>query len=470
MATTSLWRIHGWLGKVVVYVENPDKTENPRFYAEVGITEQQTQGLTDVIDYAVKTSKTAPPVEGESAVIVRQFVDGINVCPLTARDSMLRTQRAFQKTDGVVAYHGYQSFAPGEATPEMAHEIGMQLARQLWGARYQVLVATHLDQANHLHNHFIINTVSHIDGKKFHRTKKDYYDMQKASDALCRENDLSVIEAPQRGKFKHYGEWKAAQEGRQTWRSLVKTDIDHAITHAMTERQFWDILRQQGYEVKVGKDISVRPPGKERFVRLARNFGDGYTIEGIRRRILERERPPRRVVPPDKPARRQIKLRGKLNAIQKSTGLRALYFYYCYRMGISPKKREANPKRVYFLFREDIRFIQNIARETRLLVAHRIDTTEQLIIHKGELEAQFKSLCLSRKHLRNQCRRLENPEALAAARAEIAALSQDISKLRREVRLCEDIEKRSAIMHDKLRSVDDKKTKERELIKHELFR
>ena len=61
----------------------------------------------------------------------------------------------FTERDGIIAYHGYQSFASGEAPPELAHEIGLKLAKQLWGDKYQVIVATHLDKANHLHNHFV---------------------------------------------------------------------------------------------------------------------------------------------------------------------------------------------------------------------------------------------------------------------------------------------------------------------------
>ena len=39
MATTSIWRVKGWLGKVVIYVENPDKTTNPKSYAKEDMTE-----------------------------------------------------------------------------------------------------------------------------------------------------------------------------------------------------------------------------------------------------------------------------------------------------------------------------------------------------------------------------------------------------------------------------------------------
>jgi hypothetical protein len=249
MATTSIWAGKGWLGKVVIYAENPDKTANPAYYEKQNMTEQQAQGLSDVIDYAAQSQKTQ--LSNERAEIMQHFVTGVNCHADTARDQMLIVKSRHSKTEGIVAFHGYQSFAPGEATPEMAHEIGVKLTERLWGERCQVLVATHLDKSS-LHNHFIINTVSHIDGKKFHRTEKDYYDMQKTSDALCREYGLSVIEKPKRGKSKQYAEYNAEQKGHPTWRGMVKSDVDAAIRQSMTERQFFDNLRKMGYEIKVG--------------------------------------------------------------------------------------------------------------------------------------------------------------------------------------------------------------------------
>ena len=155
---------------MVIYAENPDKTTNPKFYTDEDMTEQDGQELSDVIRYAVNSRKTQK-ADNEDCAVVHRFVSGINCSPATARDEMLAVKKRFGKEDGTVAnwvvgehnidkdgtvaYHGYQSFAPGEATPEMAHEIGMKLAARLWGDRYQVIVATHLDKENHLHNHFV---------------------------------------------------------------------------------------------------------------------------------------------------------------------------------------------------------------------------------------------------------------------------------------------------------------------------
>jgi hypothetical protein len=387
---------------------------------------------------------------------------------------MMAVKALFGKTEGVVAYHGYQSFAPGDIKagliPEMAHEIGVKLAERLWGERFQVIVATHLDKVGHLHNHFVLNNVSMVDGRKYYRSERDYWLMQTGSDKLCREYGLSVIEDAARGKSRHYGEWQAEKDGKPTYRSLLKADVDAAIAQSMTERQFWGAIQKMGYHVKYGQDITLRPEGKERGLKLCRNFGEDYSIEGIRKRILANTRPHQpamRIKPPPKRAR----LTGKLNTARKITGLRALYFSYLYKMGILPRRRKPNPKRVYFLFREDIRFIRNISQETRLLVKHGIGTAEQLAAHKDDLTEQIVSMSSARRHLRYRSRSIEGGEELAAAKTEIAALSVKIKKLRREVRLCDDIKARSADMKEKIhRAAKEQKSERKEEKQYDVFR
>ena len=197
MAVTSIWRVNGWLGKVVVYVENPDKTTNPEFYENRDMPERDCQDLDEVISYAVSSHKTQQV--NEELDNLERFVSGINCNPSTAREEMMAVKKRFGKEDGTIAYHGYQSFAPGEATPEIAHQIGVELARRLWGERYQVVVATHLDKANHLHNHFVLNTVSFVDGKKYFRSAKDYHDLQ----GLCVFHFRSACHQTYRPEPKH---------------------------------------------------------------------------------------------------------------------------------------------------------------------------------------------------------------------------------------------------------------------------
>ena len=475
MATTSIWAVKGWLGKVVLYIENPEKTENPQFYRQKNMTDVQIQNLSDVIDYAAHPDKTTAALDSESVPILPQLVSGINCLPATARDEMLAVKKRFGKENGAVAYHGYQSFAPGEATPELAHEIGVKLARKLWGEKYQVLVATHLDKENHLHNHFVVNTVSFVDGIRYHRTGKDYYEMRTVSDTLCREYGLSVVEKSQPGKSKHYGEWRAEQEQRPTWRGLIRSEIDELIRQSVTEKQFYYLLRQKGYEVKFGKDISVRPPGKERFVRLTRNFGEAYTAEAIRQRILQQPLPQPERQMTDKPRPKTYRVQGSRQAARKITGFRALYFYYCYKLGIFPKGRPQNRARLHFLLREDLLKLNNISQEVRLLARHQIDSAEQLALYKKEQEVNIRELSAKRRVLQNALRTKavrDSPKQADAHRAQIRELSERLKALRREVHLCDDIAERSGVMAEKLKAVreDAQKQRQKEEQQHEHIR
>lgn len=436
MAVTSLWAVRGNLGGVLDYAANPEKTD-----------------LTNLLRYATQQRKTVVQEEG---VPVKQLVTGIHCAPATARQEMLAVKRRFGKEDGVVAYHGYQSFAPGECSPELAHELGLKLACQLWGERYQVLVATHLDKENHLHSHFVINTVSFVDGKKFHRTGQDYRAMREASDVLCREYGLSIIETPQPGKSKHYAEHRAEQQGKPTWRSLIKRDVDAAFRQSMTERQFFHALQQMGYEVKVGADISVRPQGKERFFRLGRNLGENYTPAGIRRRLLEQNRPEREYLPQP----RKVKFHGQMKPARKATGFRALYYHYCYLLGIFPRNKRRLPRRVPPALREELLRGERFSQEIRLLSRYKIDTMEQLEAHQGKVEDNLKGLLSQRDVLYHEFRTVgvqSDPERKDRVKQEVSALTGQIQKLRKETALCQDIAQRSGKMREQLQAVQIEK-------------
>ena len=466
MATTSIWSVKGWLGKVMIYVENPEKTMNPEtaeIPESVSGEDLDRQGLADVIAYAVSEEKTirerkknrdSKTIEEENGAVLQQYVSGINCTSATARSEMMAVKKRYSKDGGIMAFHGYQSFAPGECTPQMAHEIGVKLAEELWGSRFQVIVATHLDKAHHLHNHFVVNSVSFADGLRYHRSKQDYRDMRNASDRLCREYGLSVIENPKQ-KAKHYGEWRAEQEGRPTYLGMIKADVDEAIAKARTEKQFFHYLKEKGYSIKFGKDVTVRAEGRERGMKLARNLGEEYTLDSIRRRILTQkiEKPAPPAMLPEKKTY-VIKVHGNIQKARKIGGLRGLYLHYCYLLGILPKNRPpVSPKQVHMMFREDLIKLDKISKETRLLCHYRIDTTEQLFSLKEELQGKMEELADKRKHLRYQSRSVKDGEKLSEIKAEISGLSKQIGELRKEVGLCDGIAARSGAMKEKLETV-----------------
>lgn len=459
MATTSIWDVKGWLGKIVIYVENPEKTENPDFYEKQDMNDKGTEALQDVIGYAMREEATS------SEELTEQFVSGINCSIHTARTEMLAVKKRYGKEDGIVAFHGYQSFAENEVTPKLAHEIGMKLANELWGERFQVIVATHLDKQKHIHNHFVLNSVSFRDGYRYNDCTKTYMQMRKASDRICKEYGLSVIENPRRGKAKQYGEWKAEQEGRPTWRNLIKSDVDEVIQQSMTDKQFFYLLRQKGYTLKQGKDITVRPQGKERGIKLARNLGEEYTYDAICKRILANDH---RKLADKKPKQKAtvLRFRGSLKKQRSFKGLRGLYLSYCFKLGILPKDKQVSNARLHFLLREDLAKLETINKETRLLCVHKIETSQQLFSYQSKQEEMMKSLVDERKHLRYRLRSVHDDDTKNMLKQKIKNLTVEIGVLRKEVVLCDNIAKRSDVIKTKLKVVHDDERKEESQIEH----
>jgi hypothetical protein len=456
MAVTKIWAVHSRLDHLINYVGNTEKTANPDY-----------GDLAAVLEYAGDDVKTEQ----------KYFVSGVNCQPETAYHSMRESLAKNEKPIRVLAYHGYQSFAEGEVSAEAAHEIGVKLAQELWGDKFQVLVATHLNTGK-FHNHFVLCSTSYIDGRRFNCCKDSYRRMRQASDRLCHEYELSVVKQPRRGRTKNNGEVQAEREGRPTWRGIIKAEVDEAISQSMTEDHFVMNLKRRGYEVKLGKDISVRPPGKERFFRLERNFGAAYSRQGIMRQMRAQGRPKfpeperkRRVV--------KVKCRGNLKTAPKITGFRALYFHYLYLMGKLPARnqtgavRQRPANKVPFVYREDLLKIDKISKEVTLLFRHRIDTAEQLSMYKEGRVSELAGLVEQRQGLRNKMRRMKNGLAIADTKGQIALLSARIGEVRKEVGLCDDIATRSVSMKEKMQKMAQEQNKNiyrREKKRNEPFR
>ena len=458
MAVTAIWPIRGRLDRAIAYIKDQEKTYNPAWeqgdfpalssLMQCAMKQAAAQGMGNTINYVTDGEKTD----------YQYYVSGIRCDPQSAREAMALTKRRFQKEGGIVLFHGYQSFKPGEVTPEQAHEIGVELANRLWGDRFEVVIATHLNTGV-LHNHFILNSVSCVDGKRFYANKATYAQMRRVSDDLCRLRGLSVI-AQENGRSQHYGQWIAEQAGAPTWRSAIRADVDRAIAQSMTWNAFLSHLERQGYGIKTGvKHTAVRPPGKERFVRL-RSLGDAYTEEAIRNRILGQRRP---VSPPIRPAQpRRVRIQGSFR-LYKITwkGLRALYYHYLILLRKARRQDSPAP----FVLREDLRYMQAISRQAQFLHQYAIDTAEQLAVHRADSDGRILLLCRERKQLQNARRHKGlQGERKEGIEARLHAIHGQLKALRAEIRLCDAILIRSVQIKENLKKA---KQQETEVLFHE---
>lgn len=453
MAVCEIWDVRGRLDHPIDYAENPDKTANPKY------TEADLQALGDVMKYATNGDKTEKQF----------FVTGVNCDIATARDEMLIAKAQWNDESEIVCYHGFQSFKSGELTPEQAHEVGVKLAEKMWGDRFQVIVATHLN-TDCLHNHFVVNSVSFADGKHYHDNKANLRLLRQRSDELCREYALSVIEHPN-GRKKPYALYQAEKQGFPTRDNVARQAVDEAISKSFTLKDFDRLMAEMGYKCSFDpnrKYWTIIGRGWKRPKRLYK-LGEDYTNERIMERIRENSYAVKfaRFTEPQK----QIKvyrLKGSLSGARKIGGLRGLYLHYCYKLGILPKGRKQNYAKLHYLLKDDLMKMDAITKEERLLCRCHIDTAEQLLLYQGSLESEKNELTEQRKGLYSLSRKVSGEEK-EAVKTQISDISKRLGEIRKEVRLCEGIAARSGTLKEKLQTVraDEQEIKRKELMKNE---
>ena len=206
--------------------------------------------------------------------------------PMTCDEEFLLSKRQYRQFTGrdqrgdVIAYQIRQSFKPGEITAEEANRVGYELALAFTKGRHAFIVATHTDRA-HIQNHIIFKSTSLDCRRKFRDFHRSNMALQKVSDRICLEHGLSVIEPkPYRERVKRTNYPKQPK-----LRNHICEEIDRILSGK--PKDFEDFLHQMevaGYEIKRGKQISVKGSGQKRFIRL-QSLGEGYSENDIRDRI-----------------------------------------------------------------------------------------------------------------------------------------------------------------------------------------
>lgn len=432
MATTKIWKIEKRLDNVVDYAVNEKKTDSASYY-----------NLHKVVEYAKASYKTEQQL----------YVTAINCSEDTIVQDMMNTKKVFDKEDGILGYHAFQSFCKGEVTPENAHKIGVKLAEELWGDRFQVVVTTHLN-TNHIHNHFVLNSVSFIDGLKYYDTNESYALMRQISDNLCREYGLNVLKKKPCGKYKiDYTKLYKGYVQKSNYHTTTKQDIDYAIAQSNNYKEFENLLKAMGYELVYRKGkLSTRKEPYKKNIRVARAYGENYTVEKIKSRIKTEKAI--KVPFPEMRSKKIYFYKGKIKNRKKATGIKALYLYYCYLLKIYPKteKKKYTPISI----RADVQKMERISEEARLLSRNDIKTTGELSLYINTVKGELKNLEEERDKLYYENTKLKK-EDRQVNYDKLSQIAIKIQYLKKEVQKCKEIEERIPKIKENIKELKEEK-------------
>lgn len=205
-------------------------------------SKQSISAMKGVIDYCCQDKKVYDEILNQRLVI------GINCDGENAFKEFMSTKKSYGKTDGMNFYQYVQSFSPEEnITPQKAHEVALEFAEKAWTG-YEVLVVTHCD-VQHIHSHFVINSVSFENGKKLRQNPNALKSLRALSDEICRHHSLSTLEPYSKDGMKiSTREYRTAVKG-QSWKFKLMNDIDKAMNISGSKEDFINAMSIMGYSV-----------------------------------------------------------------------------------------------------------------------------------------------------------------------------------------------------------------------------
>ena len=453
MATTKIWKVQKRLDHVIDYATNKEKTKNN--YSKYGMDEFDS--IRQVMTYATNPDKTEKLF----------YTTGINCEIEDAIKQMQFVKIFYGKENGILAFHAYQSFNEGEVTPEIAHEIGVKLANEMWGDRFQVVVSTHLN-TKHLHNHFVINSVSFKDGKKYYSNLTNTALLRKTSDEICEEYGLSILKEKTCKSGINFENFYKKSMRDSDYYKFAKEDIDYAIEHSWTYKEFLKRLKEMGYEVYFrANKISVRMYPHKRNIRIERAFGEEYSIENIQNKIRSRY-PSREEVIKPKTYDKRLFYKGSTKKLRKTKGIIALYYYYCYLLKVYPKKNlnyKLTPK-----MRAEVKKMEKYSEQIRFICKYKLENINDIENLKEQKKEELQKTLNTRNRLYYKRQKLDNESEKDVVTKEIISVTSTMEKVRKEIRLCDEVADNTRKIQEQVKEMKESeqekvKTKEKKKIR-----
>lgn len=441
MATTKIWKVQKRLDHVINYATNEEKTKN--IYSKYGM--DGFDSIRQVMTYATNPDKTE-----------KQFyTTGINCEIEDAVKQMQFVKIFYGKENGILAFHAYQSFNEGEVTPEIAHEIGVKLANEMWGDRFQVVVSTHLN-TKHLHNHFVINSVSFKDGKKYYSNLTNTALLRKTSDGICEEYGLSVLKEKNCKSGINFENFYKKSMRDSDYYKFAKEDIDYAIKYSYTLKQFQQMLVSMGYNYYYRADkLSVRRETYKRNIRVERVFGEEYSLENIKRRVLENDYiRQEKIIPYMVIRHRHFTTRDRIRKKYKPKGIVALYYYYRYLIKLytrNNKQYKLTPK-----MREEVKKMDEYSERIRFLCKYKTETLSDVNNVKEKKQEELQKILNTRNRLYYKRGNTESESKKDQITKQIIQVTDELKKVKEEIKICDKVVDNAPKMKEQIRQVEEK--------------
>ena len=398
----------------------------------------RTTNLNGLIEYVMNGDKTDE----------MKYVSGINCLPETAYEEMMSTKNRFNKgKEKIIGYHLIQSFAKGEVTPEVAHELGLEYVNEVFGKDFEVVVATHLNTDN-VHNHIVINSVSLKTGKKFYdyHASRDY--LRIVSDCICQYYGLSILEDK---IWKHKGAYKRFAK-ENPYMQMVKSDVDRCLEESYYEGDFAKRMKELGYSYSndYEQGLVVIDNTRDRKVYLQKFFGDIYSHDKVIDRILDYEN--RNTIKDGKKYKMRIEDYKKMIEIKRKNKIKKLpllYVLFCLLLKIDPlpAKMDLKNARVPLTkeMRIELKYMNEISRQAIILNENKIGSLEDLNAFRTKLEDEVRTLKGTRESLQRKKKKAMNQEDITKFDEELKILAPKIKQLNTNIQNCYKIEKRTIL-------------------------
>ncbi len=338
-------------------------------------------------------------------------------------------------------YHIIQSFNGNEISPEKCNKIGIELAEALWGDKYQVIVCTHTNKDN-VHNHIVLNSVSFVDGSKYHNSNVEIALLKEINDDICRKYGLSIIKSTKATTVSEISKSRIANYNRNSGKmELIKVDIDEAIKIAKKYQEFIDILALKGYYIKKASNvISVSTPYYNRNIRLVRAFGEDYTFDNIKTRIYQETLYNKYLKRNDNEKVYKVRIYDGIKINQeklKTSSFYRLYVHYLYLLGKLPPKIHCE-ERTKEYYKELDKF-HKTNDEIKMIISfdlHSLDDAQKLKTHFLERVAPLKD---EREKLWRDFNKTTNENQKNIIKDKIAIITDNINKINKEIQTCKRI-------------------------------